>query len=75
MFERIKSIILEINDEVVLTENSNIIEDDLLDSMELVTFLVDIESEFGVEITADDFIKNELSKISDLMSYLEKEGK
>jgi acyl carrier protein len=72
MFEKLKNIILEINDEAVIEMDTNIIDDDVLDSMELVTFLVDIETEFGVEISADEFINNGLGSVESLLTYLEK---
>lgn len=72
MFEKLKNIILEINDEAVIEMDTNIIDDDVLDSMELVTFLVDVETEFGVEISADEFINNGLGSVESLLTYLEK---
>lgn len=71
VFDRLKEVICEEmeipQDEFVLS--ANIREDFDLDSLDMVDIIMDIEDEFGVEITEDALEK--LVTVKDVVEYIE----
>ena len=69
-FDKVKEIILEINDEAVLNENTDLVEDEVLDSLETVTFLSEIEEEFDISISTEDYMDKELFILKNLIEFI-----
>ncbi|GLC81963.1 phosphopantetheine-binding protein [Lacrimispora brassicae] len=56
-----------------LTENSNLVSEFRLDSMEVVTIIVKAELKFGVDISEEDLSVELVNPISNLVDYIEKQ--
>lgn len=71
MFEELKSKIAEtLNIDVEkITEDSRLIEDLKADSMDVATLLIELESEYGIEIEEDDL--DTLKTVKDIVAYIE----
>lgn len=75
VFEKVKQIIAE---ELGIEEDSILIESDLsedlgADSLDAIELIMEIESQFDVEIADSEATK--IKKVSDIVSYLESQGK
>lgn len=70
--QKIIDIILEIKEDKELAkeynENSKIIEDIVLDSLEMINFVLRVEEEFNIEINFDEF---DFSDLEDIKSFAE----
>lgn len=75
MFEKVKAIIVnELGvDEAKVTLDAKLSEDLGADSLDAVELIMAIEDEFGIEI--NDEAAQQISKVSDIVAYLEKEVK
>lgn len=71
MFEELKGKIAEtLNiDAEKITEDSRLIEDLKADSMDVATLLIELESEYGIEIEEDDL--DSLKTVKDVVDYIE----
>lgn len=75
VFEKVKQIIAE---ELGIEEDSILIESDLsedlgADSLDAIELIMEIESQFDVEIADSEATK--IKKVSDIVNYLESQGK
>jgi acyl carrier protein len=74
MEEKIIDLIIEAKGDTSLkdslTNNSNIIEDVGLDSLQMINLMLRIEDEFGVEIDFDEFDFTHLNSINAFSKYL-----
>lgn len=75
MFEKVKAIIVnELGvDEAKVTLEAKLSEDLGADSLDAVELIMAVEDEFGIEI--NDEAAQQISKVSDIVNYLEKEVK
>ena len=75
MFEKVKAIIVsELGvDEAKVTLDATLTEDLGADSLDAVELIMAIEDEFGIEI--NDEAAQQISKVSDIVNYIEKEVK
>lgn len=75
MFEKVKAIIVnELGvDEAKVTLEAKLSEDLGADSLDAVELIMAIEDEFGIEI--NDEAAQQISKVSDIVEYVEKEAK
>ena len=74
--ERLINILKEIKPEVDFNNVGNLIEDEVLDSFDIVTLVSKIDDEFDVEITPKDLVPENFatpSTIYDLIKKLEDE--
>ncbi len=74
MVEMIRKILVEVkeNDNLQeITENTDIVEDIGLDSLETIQFILGLEDECETEIDFDEFEFELLHKVGDLIKYLE----
>lgn len=75
MLEKIIRNIVEVieNPEVVnnIKEDSDLIHDIGLDSLQLINLIVAIEEEFNIEIEFDEFDFEEVSTVKKLLAYVE----
>jgi acyl carrier protein len=74
MKQRLIKIICEIKGEKALEcnidENSSIIEDIGIDSLQMINLILKVEEEFGIEIDFDDFDYTYLSSISTFCDFI-----
>ena len=71
VFEKVRKILseqLEI-DEDKITMQSNLAEDLKADSLDIVELIMELETEFSIEIPDDDLPK--VTHVSDIVNYLE----
>lgn len=75
MSEKIKSFLCEIKTDSSLlekvTDDTNLIEDIGMDSLQLINFLLKIEDEFGVEFDFEKFDMNILKQFKGFCAYVE----
>jgi len=74
MNDQIIAIITEIKDDVnlaaTLNEQSNLINDAGLDSLQLINFILRIEDEFGVEIDFESFDLEHLQSVERFVQFI-----
>lgn len=66
----LKRIILDINDEAFFDMETDLMEEQVLDSLETVTYLTNIEDEFDINISTDLYIEKNLGKFSNMVEYI-----
>lgn len=66
----IKKIILKINDEAFFDENTDLEEEQVLDSLETVTYLTEIDDKFDLSISTDMYMDKRLSVIKNMIDYI-----
>lgn len=66
----LKKIILDINDEAFFDMETDLMEEQVLDSLETVTYLTNIEDEFDINISTDLYIEKNLGKFSNMVEYI-----
>lgn len=72
ILKKIEEIILDINDEAVVKEDTDLVEHEILDSLETVTFLSEIEETFDISISTEDYMNDQLFIIKNLIDHIQK---
>lgn len=67
---KLQTIMNDINEDVQLSDNTALIGENLLDSLELINYLTQIEEIFGVEISLEELKEAELGLVSNMIAYL-----
>lgn len=72
IFESVKKVVMEAIDEEgkVITEDTSIVDELGLDSLDIVEMLMALEEEFDISI--DDSVAEKFVKVSDVIDYIEK---
>ena len=70
--EEILSILQEIKPGVDFSVEENIIEDELLDSFDIVTLVAKLNDEFDIEITPSDLIPENFSSAKNIYNLVKK---
>ena len=74
IFESVKKVVMEaIDEEKNITEETSIVDELGLDSLDIVEMLMALEEEF--EISIDDSAAEKFVKVSDVIDYIEKAKK
>lgn len=68
--EKVKDILKELSGAESIKEENNIILDLSLDSLQLITLLVEIESVFEIELNESDMNPFELNIVSDVIALV-----
>ena len=66
---RVVTEVLQVEDDIEITENTSISKDLKADSVDIVSLLMDLEDEFGGEIPEEDATK--LDTINDINNYIQ----
>ena len=66
----IKKIILQINDEAFFDNNTALVEEQVLDSLETVTYLTNLEEEFDITISTDVYMENNLGIVNNMVDFI-----
>ena len=72
--KKIVDILSEIRPEFDFLESSNFIEDGYLDSFDMITFVADLEKEYGVKIKGIDIIPENFCSLSAIYALLQRYG-
>ena len=59
-------------DGIEITEGTDLLEDEVLDSLDWSVFLLEVEKEFNVTISDDDIEELNLQSVKSLVNYIEK---
>lgn len=66
----IKKIILQINDEAFFDNETDLVEEQVLDSLETVTYLAELEEQFDVTISTDIYMELNLGVINNMINFI-----
>lgn len=72
--QRLKKILRELHPELELSGEERLIEDGILDSLDIVTLVTDINSEYGIRIGAEDIIKENFDSCDDIIALVARLG-
>lgn len=53
-----------------LEAEANLLDEAVIDSLQLIDFLILIEDDFGVKITRNDLLENNLGKLPELAKFI-----
>lgn len=70
--KKVKNILKKLSGIETIKEENNIILDLSLDSLQLITLLVEIETEFKIELDESDMNPFELNTVSDVIALVNK---
>jgi len=73
IFSKIQEILFDIKGNFELSENSSLIDEMILDSLEVINYLNQIEEVFGTEVSFDNFADNNLGIIKNMIAFLTSE--
>ena len=68
--EKLLEILSDLHPEVDFTVNKELIDDGILDSLDIVTIVTEIDSEFGVTIPAEEIIPENFNSADALMELI-----
>ena len=74
MKNKIITLLTEIRPEVDYSESDNFIEDGMLDSFDIVSLVVSLDTEFGISIDGLDILPENFSNINNIIQLLIKNG-
>tara|TARA_B110000971_G_C20039710_1_gene516981 strand:+ start:4478 stop:4708 length:231 start_codon:yes stop_codon:yes gene_type:complete len=72
--EKIYKILDKLRPEINFKEASNFIEDDLLDSLDIIKLVVALEEEFSISIDTEQVIPENFESIEDILKLINKLG-
>ncbi|MCI8378462.1 MAG: acyl carrier protein [Lachnospiraceae bacterium] len=70
--ERIREILLELHDDVDYDREDCLVGGKILDSFDLVTLVAELGQEFGIDITAEDFVPENFNSLDALAAMAER---
>ena len=73
IFLKLKEILNNLGvEKVKITENTALLNDKLMDSMDFMNYITTVEEEFGVELSDDDVSSKKLGIIKNMVDFLNK---
>jgi acyl carrier protein len=70
--ERLIAILKDIHEDVDFEIEDNLVDDGILDSLDIVTLITEINSEFGVSIPAEEIIPENFNSAEALWDLIER---
>ena len=70
--EKLIEILKELHDDVDFETEESLVDDGILDSLDIVSLVTEIDSEFGVRIPPEEIIPENFNSASALMALIEK---
>ena len=70
--ERIREILLELHDDVDYDREDCLVGGKILDSFDLITLVAELGQEFGIDITAEDFVPENFNSLDALAAMAER---
>jgi len=71
VFDKVKEMLEEMNPYVEITEDTNLLEEGVLDSMAIFAFLTNLEDTFEIEIPDDAIAKSNFATMEMIVSLVE----
>ncbi len=72
--QRLKSIIKELHPELEPSADTRLIDDGILDSLDIVTLVTDINETFGINIAAEDIVKENFDSLDSIAALIKRQG-
>lgn len=72
MKEQILEILNDINPDVDYETETALVDDDVLDSFELVSLVSELNGEFGINITVVDFVPDNFNSLDAIVALVER---
>lgn len=70
--ETIREILLEFHDDVDYDKEQKLVDRKIFDSFDLVTLVTELGQEFGIEITAEEFVPENFNSLEALTAMVER---
>ena len=70
--EKLLAILNDLHPDVDFTDNNELIDDGILDSLDIVTLVTEIDAEFDVTIPAEEIIPENFNSAEAILALLEK---
>ena len=70
--ERLIAILKDIHEDIDFETEDNLVDDGILDSLDIVTLITEINSEFGVSIPAEEIIPENFNSAETLWNLIER---
>ncbi len=72
--QQLLKILNELHPETEITEETKLIDDKILDSLDIVALVTDINDGYGINIGAADVVKENFNTLSSLSSLIQRYG-
>lgn len=72
--QRLKKILSELHPEVEFSEQTRLLDDKILDSLDIVALVTDINEAYGIDIGAEDIIPENFGTVGDILALIERRG-
>jgi acyl carrier protein len=72
IFAKLSEILKDINEDVEVTNETALIAEGILDSLELINYLTQIEEHFNIEISLEQLKDEKLGVVGNMVQYLSK---
>ncbi len=72
--KKLKRIISELHPDMEITHTTRLIDDRVLDSLDIVTLVTDINDAYGINIGAEDIIKENFETLDTIIALIERRG-
>ena len=70
IFEKLKTIVISINSNAKINENSALIGESILDSLEFINYITKVEESFGISISDSEITDRQLGIINKMITYI-----
>ena len=70
--EQLLKILNDLHPEVDFANTSDLVDDGILDSLDIVTLITEIHEEFDVTIPAEEIIPENFNSVEDMMALIER---
>ena len=72
MKDQVITLIMEIKKGVTIDENTNLIFDGVLSSLEIIQMIVEIENKFGVKVPVEDVLPDNFNTVDAIVQLLKR---
>lgn len=72
ILKELNEILIDIKEEIDITEDTALIGEGILDSLELINYLTQIEEKFDITISLDELSDKELGLMKNMIDYIQK---
>lgn len=71
IFEKLKEILIkEINVKIEITENTALVADKILDSLDFMNYITCVEQEYDIKISDEDILTYQLGVLKHMVKYI-----
>ncbi|MGM9644632.1 MAG: acyl carrier protein [Eubacteriales bacterium] len=72
--QRLIKILSELHPEVEFSEQTRLLDDKILDSLDIVALVTDINEAYGTDIGAEDIIPENFGTVGDILALIKRRG-